>query len=95
LSSDPEIARLAHERAEAEYFYELALKKERELGEAAGEARGKAEGKAETVLKLIQLKFGPPSEAVQQRVRSASLGQLDRLAEKVILSNKLEELLGE
>lgn len=89
ITADPEVARRALERAEAEYYYELALRKERELGEA----EGRAEGKAETVLKLITLKFGAPSEAVQNRVRSAPIEYLDRLAEKILFASSVDSLL--
>lgn len=92
LSEDPEIARLARERDEMEYFHELDMRKIREDGEAAGEARGRAEGKAETVLRLIGLKFGPPEPGVEDRVRAASVSELDRWTERVLFAASSKEL---
>lgn len=102
LSDDPEVARLARQRAEAEYFHELALRKLREeaeaegqiRGRAEGEIRGRAEGKAETVLRLIALKFGPSDPRQEQRVRNASLSELDHWTEKILFAADIQELFG-
>jgi len=106
LSEEPEVTRLARARAEAEFFYELDLRKLRAEGEAEGEARGRAEGEArgraegearakvETVLRLITLKFGAPSAALEGSVRGASGSELDRLAERILFADSPEELFG-
>jgi uncharacterized protein DUF4351 len=55
---------------------------------------GKAEGRVELVLRLLTLRFGPLSEAVQARVRNAQDAQLDAVAERVLTAQLLEEALG-
>lgn len=96
LSDEPEVARLARARAEAEFFHEMDLRKLRAEGEAEGEARGRAEGearaKAETVLRQITLKFGAPDEGLVRKVREASSSELDRLAERVLFALSAQDL---
>jgi hypothetical protein len=63
---------------------------------AAEEVRRQAlaQGKAEIVLKLLSLRFGPlPVEAIE-RIRSASIAELDTLAERVLSAKSLEDALG-
>lgn len=52
-----------------------------------------SQGRAETVLKLLQLKFGSVPAEAEQRVRSASLDELDRFAEQLLSADSLEEAL--
>jgi hypothetical protein len=60
---------------------------------AQGKAEGKAEGRMEIVLKLLALRFGPLTEPVQARVRSAQDAHLDAVAERVLTVQTLEEAL--
>jgi hypothetical protein len=64
-----------------------------EKGKAEGKAEGRAEGRVEIVLKLLTLRFGPISDAVQSRVRAAGDGQIDSLAERVLTARSLTEAL--
>jgi hypothetical protein len=57
-------------------------------------AQGKAEGRVEIILKLLALRFGLLTEAVQARIRSAQDAQLDAVAERVVIAQTLEEALG-
>ncbi len=57
-----------------------------------GKAEGKAEGRAEVLLKLLTLRFGPLSEAVQARVRAAAVSQLDTFAERVRSVQSLDDI---
>jgi hypothetical protein len=59
-----------------------------------GKAEGKAEGRVEIVLKLLALRFGPVSEAVQACVHRAQEAQLDAVVERVLTAQTLEEVLG-
>jgi hypothetical protein len=63
-------------------------------GEARGEARGEIKGRAELLLKQLTVRFGPLSAAVQERVRAASIVELDAFAERVLTAKSLDEVLG-
>jgi len=65
----------------------------RAKGMADGVAKGRAEGRLEIVLKLLTLRFGTLTEAVQARVRGAPDAQLDAVAERVLSAQTLEEVL--
>jgi hypothetical protein len=56
--------------------------------------QGKTEGRVEIILNQLALRFGPLTEAVQTRVRSAQDAQLDAVAERVLTAQTLEEALG-
>ena len=55
--------------------------------------QGKVEGRVEIVLKLLALRFGPLSEAVQARVRSAQYMEIDAVVERILTAQSLEETL--
>jgi hypothetical protein len=57
-------------------------------------AQGKAEGRVEIILKQLTMRFGPLTEAVQARVRSAQDAQLEAVAKQVLTAQILEEALG-
>ena len=61
---------------------------------AQGEARGDAKGRAELVLKLMAIRFGPPTQEVVARVRAASVAELDVFAERVLTATSPNEVLG-
>jgi hypothetical protein len=52
-----------------------------------------AQGRAEIVLKQLSLRFGPLPEAATQRIQSASIAELDVLAERVLTAGTLYEAL--
>jgi hypothetical protein len=60
-----------------------------------GKAEGKAEGRIEIILKLLALRFGPLTEAVQVRVRGAQDAQLDAVAERMLTAKTLEEAVSQ
>jgi len=60
---------------------------------AQGRAEGKTEGRLEIVLKQLTLRFGPLTDAVQSRIRSAGDAQLDAVAERLLTVQTLEEAL--
>jgi hypothetical protein len=62
-------------------------------GRAEGKVEGKAEGRVEIVFKLLTSRFGPLSEGIQGRVRSAQDTQIDVLAERILTAQTLEEAL--
>lgn len=59
-----------------------------------GRAEGEARGRAELVLKQVMLRFGPLHEATVQRVRNATIAELDAFAERVLSAKSLDEVLG-
>src|SRR5690606_19595885 len=61
----------------------------REEGRAEGREEGRAEGRAEVVVEQLQLKFGPLPEATRERVRNASVEELDRWAERILSAPSL------
>jgi Domain of unknown function (DUF4351) len=63
-------------------------------GRAEGKAEGKAEGRVEIILKLLVLRFGLLTEAVQARIRSAGEAQIDAIAERMLTAKTLEDALG-
>jgi hypothetical protein len=60
---------------------------------AEGKAEGKAEGRMELILKLLESRFGPLTQAVQARVRSANSVQIDTVADRILTAQTLEEVL--
>jgi len=63
-------------------------------GKAAGVAEGKVAGIAEIVLKQLTTRFGALSPAVTSQVQSASAVDLDRIAQRVLTAQTLDEALG-
>jgi predicted transposase YdaD len=60
---------------------------------AEGRAEGQVEGQAELLLKQLRLRFGALSPEVEERVRTASVEQLDVWAERVLSAASLQEVL--
>lgn len=55
---------------------------------------GRAEGRAELVLEQLALRFGELDAGTEQQVRQASAEQLDRIAERVLNADNLQDALG-
>jgi len=81
LSLDPETYHLPRARDDAEKLYRVAL------------ATSRAEGEARILLKLLELRFGPLSDATRARVEEATLKRLDVWAERVLTATTLDEVL--
>jgi flagellar biosynthesis/type III secretory pathway protein FliH len=77
----------------ARHYFAQGRAEGRAEGEAEGEAKGRAEGKAEVVAKLLSLRFGTLPDSAQRRLRNASVGELDRIAERVLTAASLDEAL--
>jgi hypothetical protein len=63
-------------------------------GKAAGVAEGRTAGVAEIVLKQLATRFGALAPAVATRVQSASVADLERIAQRVLTAQTLDEALG-
>jgi Domain of unknown function (DUF4351) len=55
--------------------------------------QGKTDGMAEVVLKQLATRFGALSSAVATRVQSASTADLDRIAQRILTAQTLNEAL--
>jgi len=60
-----------------------------------GKVEGKAEGKASTLLRQITRRFGAPDADAVERVRSASLDELDRWLDRILDAASLDELFAD
>ena len=60
---------------------------------AQGEQRGKQLGEATMLLRLIERKFGPPSETVRERVTQANPEILLEWSERILEAQTLDEVL--
>jgi predicted transposase YdaD len=58
----------------------------------AGKIEGRAEGRAAILLKQLSLKFGSVSAGTRKRVESASIDELDALAERILSAKTLPEV---
>ena len=65
----------------------------RQEGWREGRQEGRQEGEAAVLLRLITLKFGPPSESVRQRVQEADAETLLQWSERVLTAQGLDEVL--
>ncbi len=63
-----------------------------ERGEARGEAKGEVKGEAKTLLRLLDLRFGPLPDWVEQKVNSADKDQLDRWIERILTVDTIEDV---
>jgi len=99
LNSLPEAARRAlHAMSASNYEFqsEFALHyygKGKVEGKAEGKAEGNVEGRLEIVLKLLAARYGALSTAVVARVRETSAADLERIAERVLTAETLDEAL--
>jgi predicted transposase YdaD len=64
-------------------------------GRAEGRAEGEARGRAETVLLLLGKRFGPTPAAAVERIRSATIAELDRWAARILDATTLGEVFGD
>jgi len=88
LHSLPEAARRALQAMDAsKYEYQSEFAR-RYYGQ------GKADGVAEIVLKQLATRFGALAPAVATRVQSASAADLERIAQRVLTAQTLDEALG-
>jgi len=62
------------------------------LGKVEGKAEGRAEGRLELVLRLLESRFAPLSEAVVTRVRAAGQEELDQLALRTLHARSIGEI---
>lgn len=81
LSQDPEVHRLARERADAVRLYQLDL------------AASRAEGEAKLLLRLLGARFGPLPDVAVARVQAATELQLEAWGARLLSAQTLDDVL--
>jgi predicted transposase YdaD len=71
----------------------LSRQEGRETGREEGRQEGRQQGEARVLLRLITLKFGPPSEAVREQIATADSEALLRWSERILTAQTLDEVL--
>ena len=61
---------------------------------AEGKAIGEANGRAALVTKLLVRRFGSLTQQAESRIASASIAELDEIAERLFTAQSLQEALG-
>ncbi len=64
-----------------------------ERGRSEGRAEGRTEGQAGLLLRQLELRFGVVPEAVRERVRGASVTELEAWTEAVLTAASLDEVM--
>lgn len=87
------------EALEGEFMYELiAFEEQAKMPyvtsiERLGHEAGRRAGEALILLRPIELKFGPPSEAVRGQINAADADSLLRWSERILTAQTLEDFL--
>ena len=61
--------------------------------ERLSKQEGRQQGEARVLLRLITLKFGPPSEAVREQIATADPETLLRWSERILTAQTIDEVL--
>jgi len=72
----------------------LAREEGWEEGREEGREEGEKHGEAKALLRLVQVKFGPPEPAVAARIAAAESAQVERWLERILTANSPDELFG-
>jgi predicted transposase YdaD len=84
-------------RSVAELFRDEARAEAEAKGRAKGRSEGRAEGRAEglraTLRKQMKLKFGVVSDTVSGRIDDASIEELDRRVERILVATSAEDVV--
>ena len=77
-------------------FNDIGLKETRFYQQVFSEGRveGRVEGEAAVVLRQLERRFGPPSEATRQRIASADAETLLAWAERILDAKALDDVWG-
>ena len=62
---------------------------------AQGREEGQVEGRAALVSRLLAVRYGPLTDEVQARIRTASIAELDAIGERLLTALTLQEALGQ
>jgi len=70
----------------------IGIRKGLQQGLEQGRQEGRQEGEAAILLRLITLKFGPPSEAVRARIAAAGSDMLLEWSARILTAERVEDL---
>jgi hypothetical protein len=76
----------------AQRFRDEGREEGRQEGRQEGQQEGLQKGESAILLRLIQLKFGPPDAAIRHRVESAPADTLLSWAERILTATSMDEL---
>jgi hypothetical protein len=65
----------------------------RAIGESQGRAVGELYGRSQTILRQLELRFGPVPTRARYAIANASLELLERMTERVLTATYLEDVL--
>lgn len=74
-------------------FIDRYIEQGRQQGIAQGVERGRREGEAAILLRLIDRKFGPPSQSVRERVANADPETLLRWSDRILAADSLDAVM--
>ncbi|WP_051088801.1 RpnC/YadD family protein [Lamprocystis purpurea] len=74
-------------------FIDRYIEQGRQQGIEQGVTRGLQEGETAILLRLIDRKSGPPSEAVRTRITSADADTLLRWSDRILTADSLDAVL--
>jgi flagellar biosynthesis/type III secretory pathway protein FliH len=99
LSRDPEARRAARKRLDDQRFHEMGIamtrQQARDEGREEGIALGEAKGVASALRRLLTVKFGSLDDAVEARLRAASLPELERWTERILTADSVADVFAE
>ena len=90
---EPTVCALLQPHSDGDPIMQTFIERYIEQGKQLGLERGRQEGQATLLLRLIERKFGPPSEAVLERIASADQDMLLRWSDRILTAESLDVLL--
>ncbi len=74
-------------------FIERYIEQGKQQGMELGLTRGRQEGQAVVLLRQIERKFGPPSEAVREHIAGADAETILQWSDRILTAESLDGLL--
>ena len=90
---EPTACALLQQHSHGDPIMQTFIERYIEQGKQLGLERGRQEGQATLLLRLIERKFGPPTEAVLERIASADQDTLLRWSDRILTAESLDVLL--
>ncbi len=75
--------------------WDVGREEGRAEGRVEGRVEGRREGEAEILLRQMERKFGPVSDSHRKRVEQAECDQLLQWAERILIADSVEDVLGD